>query len=388
VTAPEAATASENDPADGDAGRADRGGGAAAEHDFVDPAGPRGRTGGRTGGRKRKPATPAANGAAGAADDGGARSGRAAAGGTDDSAARARADARAVVQRAAARRRRPSDGIGAGPAAPSAVASPNGPAEAATGDAGDGAVDGATTEAPTTRGLLLVGPGASFGVQLVRRFAREGFATAVISRSPDTVSRVCGAFDGGGGAEGDGEGAPVLGAVADVTDPPAFGAAVARLAAAMGGLTVLVYNAKLSIRSNALTVAADTLNQTLAVNVTGALTAVQAAVPLLADRPGATILLTSAGARTQPPAGRFALAVGKAGLAALGGALVAPLQSQGVRLRTVVLDGQVDADGPLTPDTVADHFWQAYAAPRGTTFRLAPDRPRAPVDQLPFSVRS
>jgi NAD(P)-dependent dehydrogenase (short-subunit alcohol dehydrogenase family) len=126
----------------------------------------------------------------------------------------------------------------------------------------------------------------------------------------------------------------------------------------------------------------------LAVNVTGALTAIQVAAPLLVDRPGATILLTAAGMRAEPPAGRFALAVGKAGLAALGAALVAPLRSQGVRLRTVVLDGQVGADGPLRPDEVADHFWQAFAAPRGETFRLAPGRVPAPDGQLPFPVRS
>jgi NADP-dependent 3-hydroxy acid dehydrogenase YdfG len=148
----------------------------------------------------------------------------------------------------------------------------------------------------------------------------------------------------------------------------------------------MVYNAKLSIRSNALTVAADTLNQTLAVNVTGALTAVQVALPLLEDRPGATILLTTAGMRAVPAPGRFALAVGKAGLAALGASLTAPLRAQGVRLRTVVLDGQVSDDGPLRPVDVADHFWNAYMALRGVTFKLAPGGSAETVDQLPFTV--
>jgi hypothetical protein len=75
----------------------------------------------------------------------------------------------------------------------------------------------------------------------------------------------------------------------------------------------MVYNAKLSIRGSALTVTADALNQDVGGERDRALTAVQVALPLLADRPGATILLTAAGTRTEPPPGRFALAVGKAG---------------------------------------------------------------------------
>ncbi len=135
--------------------------------------------------------------------------------------------------------------------------------------------------APATRGLVVVGPGASFGSDLLRRFGREGFALGVVSRSADTLTRVRDEL-----AE---DGLAVHGAVADVTDQPALTTAIQRVAADVGGLTVLVYNAKLSIRGGALTVKAETMNQTLAVNVTGALTAVQVAADLLVDRPAATI---------------------------------------------------------------------------------------------------
>lgn len=233
--------------------------------------------------------------------------------------------------------------------------------------------------APPTRGLIVVGPGAAFGGPLLRRFAEEGFALGVLSRSSDTVARIT--------AELAADGHDVTGAVADVTDQAAFGTATQRLAAAIGGLTVLVYNAKLSIRGTAFSVRADSMNQTLAVNVTGALTAVQAGVPLLVDRPGATVLLTVAGTRSEPAAGRFALAVGKAGLAAMGGAMAPGLAAQGVRLRTVVLDGRVGLSGPLLPEAVADHFWHAFAAPGGTAFRLAaPPRRRRGAAQLPLEV--
>jgi len=228
-----------------------------------------------------------------------------------------------------------------------------------------------------TRGLALVGPGSAFGAELLIRFGREGFRLGVIARSTDTLGRLTGELSGAG--------LTMRGAVADVTDPAGLTATLTGLADDLGGLTVLVYNAKLSIRGSAFSVPADALNQTLAVNVTGALTAVQAATPLLVDRVGATILVTVAGTRTEPPSGRFALAAGKAGLAALASAVSPTLADQGIRMRTVVLDGRVGPAGPLRPDAVADHFWQAYAAPRGTVFRLAPPGARRAAT-LPLEV--
>ncbi|EFC84260.1 SDR family oxidoreductase [Parafrankia sp. EUN1f] len=249
----------------------------------------------------------------------------------------------------------------------------------AAGAAGTATGAGAPAGVGATRGLVVVGPGAAFGTALLRRFAGEGFALGVISRSSDTISRVS--------AELGEAGYPIAGAVADVTDQRAFSAAVSRLAAEIGGLNVLVYNAKLSIRGTAFSVRADSMNQTLAVNVTGALMSVQIAAPLMADRPGATILLTVAGPRSEPAAGRFALAVGKAGVAAMGESMAPLLAAQGIRLRTVVIDGRVGPAGPLLPDAVADHFFDAFAAPGGTAFRLAPAaRRRRANTQLPLEV--
>lgn len=114
---------------------------------------------------------------------------------------------------------------------------------------------------PSSRGLMVVGPGAAFGTALLHRFAAEGFRLGVISRSAETVARVTGEL-----AAAD---HPVAGAVADVTDQAAFTAAAGRVAAEIGGLTVLVYNAKLSIRGTAFSVRAESMNQTLAVNVPG-----------------------------------------------------------------------------------------------------------------------
>ncbi len=265
-----------------------------------------------------------------------------------------------------------SSATGAVPAAPQR------PAAAGAVSVAAGPAPAAAVPPPATRGLVVVGPGASFGAELLRRYGQEGFTLGVVSRSADTLTRLRDELAPAGLA--------VAGTVADVTDAPGLSRAVERISAEIGGLTVCVYNAKLSIRGAALTVPPATLNQTLAVNVTGALAAIQAAVVPLEQRPAATILVTSASPRTQPVAGRFALSVGKAALGALVEALRPTLAAQGIRLRTVVLDGRVAPAGPLRPDAVADHFWQAFAAPRGDVFRLAPARRDTSVAQLPLEV--
>ncbi|MCK9877601.1 SDR family NAD(P)-dependent oxidoreductase [Frankia sp. Ag45/Mut15] len=230
----------------------------------------------------------------------------------------------------------------------------------------------------TSRGLVVVGPGASFGVELLRRFGEEGFALGVVTRSAETLGRIRGELAA--------QELTVSGLVADVTDAAGLTRAIERVATEIGGLTALVYNAKISIRGAALTVAPATLTETFAVNVTGALATIQAGVGPLTQRPGATIVLTSTSPRTAPVAGRFTLAVGKSGLTALAEALRPVLAARGVRLRTVLLDGRIAPDGPLRPRDVAEHFWQAYAAPRGDIFRLAPVRRDTPVAQLPLEV--
>jgi hypothetical protein len=109
-------------------------------------------------------------------------------------------------------------------------------------------------------------------------------------------------------------------------------------------------------------------------------------LPLLADRPGAAIMFTTAGPRTEDAGGRFALALGKACLAALGASVGPQASARGVRLRSVALEAQVVPKGPLNPETVADHFWQSFTAPRGSVFRLAARDPAAERDQLPLDV--
>ena len=82
---------------------------------------------------------------------------------------------------------------------------------------------------------VVVGAGPGIGLAVARRFAREGFAVALIARRQDALD--------GYVLELLGEHDVVLGVAADAADPAALEGAWATVVAALGDPEVLVYNA-------------------------------------------------------------------------------------------------------------------------------------------------
>jgi NAD(P)-dependent dehydrogenase (short-subunit alcohol dehydrogenase family) len=81
--------------------------------------------------------------------------------------------------------------------------------------------------------VLGVGPG--LGAALARRFAREGFAVALMARNEDGLSGIR--------QEIEGDGAKALPVSADATDPASVEAAFGRVRSELGDPEVFVYNA-------------------------------------------------------------------------------------------------------------------------------------------------
>jgi NAD(P)-dependent dehydrogenase (short-subunit alcohol dehydrogenase family) len=78
-----------------------------------------------------------------------------------------------------------------------------------------------------------VGPG--LGAAVVRRFARESFAVALMARNEDGLSEIRWEIEDGGGT--------ALPISADATDPASVEAAFGRVRDEIGDLEVFVYNA-------------------------------------------------------------------------------------------------------------------------------------------------
>jgi NADP-dependent 3-hydroxy acid dehydrogenase YdfG len=225
------------------------------------------------------------------------------------------------------------------------------------------------------RGVLLIGPGRYFGMEILHRFALEGFSIGVISRTAERIEHLRSHLQLPSSLNLSAE-------VADVTQEAELKLAVNRVAESIGSVDCLIYNPKVSISGSGLTTSPDELRYSLDVNVVGALVAVQAALPYLqlASRP--CVILTGGGFKDRPDFERFALSVGKSGIHAVSRALVGPLTSRGIRIKTIVIDGYVRAGGQIEPSDVADYFWRVFTSQKRQVFRYSSSSNSG--DQLPF----
>lgn len=213
------------------------------------------------------------------------------------------------------------------------------------------------TEPKKIAAVVAVGPGV--GLAVARRFAREGFAVALIARRREALD----GFAAGIAAEG----GVARGFVADVADPDSLRAALAAVAAEMGSIDVLVHNAGRWVETPALALDPAALEEELRLTVVGALVAAQAVQPAMAARGGGSILCTGGGLALAPQYGGAvpALTAGKAALRALVHAAAPAFAATGVHLATVTIAGTVAPGGPFDPDRIAAAFWRLAAEPRG-----------------------
>lgn len=211
--------------------------------------------------------------------------------------------------------------------------------------------------------LLVIGPGKDFGADLLARFGTEGFALGMLTRSADTSTRI----------ERDLEARKlkVCSEITDIRDELAFRSAIQRLGDRLRGIDCLIYNAKTSVRGSSLTTSPDALHDTLRVNATGALTAIQAALPYMSSDNQPRVIVTGGGFKDNPDSTRLALSVGKAALHALVRASTVPLHRRGIYLRTVIFNGPVRDGGPIAPTEIADFFWRVFLAHKGSVFRYS-----------------
>jgi NAD(P)-dependent dehydrogenase (short-subunit alcohol dehydrogenase family) len=225
--------------------------------------------------------------------------------------------------------------------------------------------------------IAIVGVGPGLGASLARRFAREGFAVALLARHTESLEPVR--------AELEASGARVLAVPADGTDAAAVQAAFARIQAELGAPTVLVYNAGNFYRGGILELTPEQFVQAWQANCLGAFLAAQQVLPAMVARGAGTVLLTGATGSMRGGARFACLAVGKFGLRALGQSMAREFGTQGVHVAHVIVDGQIDnprskarnpqeraADSYLSSDAIADVYWQLHAQHR-TTWTLELD---------------
>lgn len=177
----------------------------------------------------------------------------------------------------------------------------------------------------SSRVALVTGAARGIGLATARRFLAEGWHVALLDIDADNLARAEAAI---------GRPDATLALAADVADEAQVGEAVDRVAARFGRLDALVNNAGIAVFTSALTTAPRDWQRVLAVNLTGPFLMTRATAPLLSQRGGAIVNITSiSGLRASTL--RVAYGTSKAGLAHLTKQLAVELAGAGIRVNAV-----------------------------------------------------
>lgn len=208
------------------------------------------------------------------------------------------------------------------------------------------------------RVAIVTGASRGLGAVIARVLARRGYAVVMGARSPDRLQTVAGSIAA--------EGSTVVAIAGDITDA-AVRAQLVTAAGRLGGLDVLVNNAsELGPIGPLAAFDVQHLGRIFPVNTGAPLALVQLAEPLLADRRGLIVNITSDAAHAAYP-GWGPYGASKAALELLTKTLAAELQPRGVsavivdpgdmrtRMHQEAFPGEDISDRPL-PDVTAA-FW-------------------------------
>jgi NAD(P)-dependent dehydrogenase (short-subunit alcohol dehydrogenase family) len=197
------------------------------------------------------------------------------------------------------------------------------------------------------RRVLITGGASGIGAATARLFAAEGAKVAVLDRQEAAARAVADEIGG-------------VAVAVDISDWDQVQAAVAKAAAALGGLDGLVNAAGILASGTLLETEIATFRKVVDVNLTGLFAVCKAAAPLLLQAPQASIVNIASGVAILPFAGQGAYAASKGGVLTLTRVLARELAPK-VRVNSVC-PGAVDT--PMTQPIYGSNSQKAEIAGR------------------------
>jgi short-subunit dehydrogenase len=209
----------------------------------------------------------------------------------------------------------------------------------------------------TAPACVIVGVGPGLSQALAERFAAEGYAIGLVTRTQATLDAAAAKLRAGG--------VTVATAAGDGADPAALRKALDAIAAQLGAPEVAIYNASVLRMARPSELAPDALAADFAACVTGALVMAQHVLPAMRARARGTILLTGGGSAFEPWVDAASLGIGKAAIRNLAIALSRELAPQGIHAGTVTICGSIAPGGYYDPQRIAEAFLDFHRDARG-----------------------
>jgi 2-hydroxycyclohexanecarboxyl-CoA dehydrogenase len=183
------------------------------------------------------------------------------------------------------------------------------------------------TEQPK-RVAVVTGAAAGIGFSIAERLAGDGYAVALIGRTPGTAQAAADTIVAAGGT--------AIGYDADVANREQVDAAITAIRAELGPVAVVVANAAVAPQQAFLEMTLEQWNSIIDINLTGTFNTVQSALPDLVEAGwGRVILISSSSAqRGAPKMAHYAAS--KGGQLALTKALAVEFARTGITVNTVV----------------------------------------------------
>jgi NADP-dependent 3-hydroxy acid dehydrogenase YdfG len=197
--------------------------------------------------------------------------------------------------------------------------------------------------------VMVVGAGPGVSGSVARRFGREGYDVALVGLDVTVLEELADALRS--------DGVVARSASVDITDGPAFAAAVGELGRATDRIDVLHFNPSAFRQKGPLELSPEELAADVTLGVGALLTAVQAARPFMSA--GGRVTATGSMAADKPWNEAASLGVQKAGLRNLVHSIDTTLKPDGLRAVSVTVRGTLAREGAFTPDRVAEAIFAA-----------------------------
>ncbi|WP_406327749.1 SDR family NAD(P)-dependent oxidoreductase [Streptomyces sp. NBC_00203] len=203
--------------------------------------------------------------------------------------------------------------------------------------------------------IAVIGAGPGLGAAVARRFGREGYDVALISRDRERADALA--------ADVTGEGISARGFAADVRDPKALEAALDAATATLGPIEVLQYSPvphRDFMRPVLETGPADLVGP-IEFSVYGPVAAVRQVLPGMRALGRGTILFVNGGTAVVPHPERAGTSIAFAAESAYGHLLHDTLAADGIHVAQLIIPGAIIPGHPRKdPAALAETLWSMH----------------------------